>query len=69
METEPGNVLAIDELSDCLRGSHPTLCKLAQEGRVPCRTVGGLWRFQKKTIDRWLGQGGATDMVDIGDDA
>ncbi len=69
MEKEPGDVLTIEELSDYLRISRSTLYKLAQEGRVPCQKVGRHWRFRKEAIDRWLGQGGANDMADVGDGA
>ncbi len=69
MEKEPGDVLTIDELSDYLRISRSTLYKLAQEGRIPRQKVGRHWRFRKETIDRWLGQGGATGMADAGDGA
>ncbi len=69
MEREPDDILTIAELSDYLRISRSTLYKLAQEGRVPCQKVGRHWRFRKEAIDRWLGQGGANDMADVGDGA
>ncbi len=69
MEAEPDNILTIEELSSYLRISRSTLYKLAQEGRVPCQKVGRHWRFRKVAIDRWLGQGGANDMADVGDGA
>lgn len=47
-------VLTIDELAAYLKISKSTLYKLAREGKVPSNKVGRHWRFQKRSIDRWL---------------
>jgi excisionase family DNA binding protein len=31
-----------------------TIYRLAKEGVIPGRKVGGGWRFKKETMDRWL---------------
>jgi excisionase family DNA binding protein len=47
-------VLTIDELAFYLKIPKSTLYKLAREGKVPANKVGRHWRFQKRSIDRWL---------------
>ena len=31
-----------------------TIYRLAKNGDIPCRKVGGSWRFKKESLDRWL---------------
>ena len=31
-----------------------TIYRLAKNGEIPGRKVGGSWRFKKETLDRWL---------------
>lgn len=31
-----------------------TIYRLAKKGDIPCRKVGGSWRFKKDTLDEWL---------------
>jgi excisionase family DNA binding protein len=47
-------VLTIDELAVYLKIPKSTLYKLAREGKVPSNKIGRHWRFQKRSIDRWL---------------
>jgi len=47
-------VLTIGELAAYLKIPKSTLYKLAREGKVPANKVGRHWRFQKRSIDRWL---------------
>jgi len=49
-------VLTIEELAAYLKISKSTLYKLAQEGRLPGKKVGRHWRFNRETIDSWLGE-------------
>jgi excisionase family DNA binding protein len=49
-----GEVLTIEELAAYLKISKSTLYKLAREGKLPSNKVGRHWRFQKRSIDRWL---------------
>ena len=60
MKTLISEVLTIDELAAYLKISKSTLYKLAREGRVPSNKVGRHWRFQKRSIDRWLERERAT---------
>ena len=57
MDEKPRQVMTIDEISRHLRIPKSTLCKLAQERKVPSQKVGRRWRFRKEALDRWLEQG------------
>jgi excisionase family DNA binding protein len=52
-----GNVLTIEELVIYLKIPKSTLYKLAREGKIPSKKIGRHWRFQKRSIDRWLERG------------
>jgi excisionase family DNA binding protein len=54
MKKSIGEILTIDELAAYLRIPKSTLYKLAREGKVPSNKIGRHWRFQKRSIDRWL---------------
>lgn len=47
--------LTIPELAQYLKLSRMMIYKLAQNGELPGRKVGRLWRFPKDAIDRWMG--------------
>lgn len=42
------------ETKEYLSISKPSLYRLVQSGKIPASKVGGLWRFRKREIDRWL---------------
>jgi excisionase family DNA binding protein len=54
MKKSTGDVLTIEELAIYLKIPKSTLYKLAREGKIPANKVGRHWRFQKRSIDRWL---------------
>lgn len=60
MNVPINEVLTINELAAYLKIPKSTLYKLAREGRVPSNKIGRHWRFQKRTIDRWLERERAT---------
>jgi excisionase family DNA binding protein len=31
-----------------------TIYRLVKNGKIPCRKVGGSWRFKKYALDEWL---------------
>ena len=31
-----------------------TIYRLVKNGEIPCRKVGGSWRFKKDALDEWL---------------
>ncbi len=57
MNASNGEIMTIDDLAVYLKISRSTLYKLAREGKIPSNKVGRHWRFQKRSIDRWLERG------------
>jgi excisionase family DNA binding protein len=47
-------LLTIKELAEQLRIRPSTLYSWAAQGKIPCRKIHGLVRFDQKDIDRWL---------------
>jgi excisionase family DNA binding protein len=47
-------VMTIQEVSAYLRLAESTVYKLAQEGKLPGRKIGGRWRFSRESLQRWL---------------
>lgn len=48
------DLLIVQEVSVFLRKSPSTICRLAREGRLPGKKVGGTWRFSRKALETWL---------------
>ncbi len=46
--------LTVEELSRFLRIPRPTVYYLSQKGEIPGIKIGKHWRYNKKTIDKWL---------------
>lgn len=53
---EHNSVMTVPEVSEYLRLSESTIYKLAQEGILPGRKIGGAWRFSREGLDKWLRQ-------------
>jgi excisionase family DNA binding protein len=51
---ELDTVLTVQEVSRYLRLAPSTVYKLAKEGKLPGRKVGGTWRFSRKGLNEWL---------------
>lgn len=47
-------VMTIDEVSQYLKLAKSTIYKLAQDGALPGRKIGGTWRFSRKGLEEWL---------------
>lgn len=58
-------VMTVKEVSVYLRLAESTVYKLAQEGQLPGRKVGGAWRFSRKGIEGWLGERPSTKEASI----
>jgi len=54
MKKSTGDVLTIEELAIYLKIPKSTLYKLVREGKIPSQKIGRRWRFQKRSIERWL---------------
>jgi len=44
------------QAAEYLQLHYVTLYKLAQQGHIPASKIGGVWRFNKHILDRWLAQ-------------
>lgn len=49
-----GAIMTVKEVSEYLRLAESTVYKLAQEGKLPGRKIGGAWRFSREGIDQWF---------------
>src|SRR5437588_759159 len=47
-------VLTLAEAALYLRAPEAEVARLAAEGEVPARKIGGEWRFLRKALDDWL---------------
>jgi excisionase family DNA binding protein len=50
------DILTIREVAEYLKIKTKTAYKLASEGKLPGFKVGGVWRFRKEEIARWISQ-------------
>lgn len=46
--------MSVKDVSIYLNLAKSTIYKLAQEGKLPGRKIGGRWRFSRAELDRWL---------------
>ena len=54
-------IMTITEVADYLKIAPSTIYRLARQGKVPGRKIGGNWRFSRRVIDDWLfAQAGST---------
>jgi excisionase family DNA binding protein len=59
MNVEQGDVvtvMTVAEVAAFLRLAESTVYKLAQDGELPGRKIGGTWRFSRKGLEDWLVQ-------------
>lgn len=54
MENHDDQVMTVREVSAFLRLAESTVYKLALEGKLPGRKVGGTWRFSRRGLEEWL---------------
>ena len=47
-------VMTVSEVSEFLRLGESTVYRLAKEGKIPARKVGGMWRFSREGLNEWL---------------
>ena len=53
-ESEPDDVMTVDDVSQYLRLGKSTIYKLAKSGDLPGRKIGGRWRFSQQVLSEWL---------------
>ena len=47
-------ILTVREVAEYLRLGESTIYRLAQEGKIPGRKIGGTWRFSRQAIKNWF---------------
>jgi excisionase family DNA binding protein len=53
-ELRTKEILTPREAADYLSVHVRTIYRLAKNGEIPGRKIGGSWRFKKDTLDEWL---------------
>ena len=51
---QTNSIMTVKEVADYLKVSVSTVYRLAQDGSMPARKVGGTWRFSQAAIDSWF---------------
>lgn len=51
---ELGSVLTITEVADILRVHPTTIYRLVKRGELPGFKIGGCWRINRASLDKWL---------------
>ncbi len=54
MAESMNRLMTPQEMADYLNIHVGTVYRLAKCGKVPCRKVGGSWRFRRDAIEEWL---------------
>lgn len=49
-----GELLTVAEVSAYLRKSPSTIYRLARQGQLPCKKIGGTWRFSREDLEEWI---------------
>lgn len=47
-------ILTIKEIAEYLKVAEKTIYRLAGSKKLPGFKVGGIWRFRKSEVDRWI---------------
>lgn len=55
-EDTADTVMTVPEVSEYLKLGESTVYRLAKDGKLPGRKVGGVWRFSRKSLSDWLGK-------------
>jgi excisionase family DNA binding protein len=53
-ESRVKEIMTPREAAEYLSVHVRTIYRLAKNGEIPCRKVGGSWRFKKDALDDWL---------------
>jgi excisionase family DNA binding protein len=60
-------VLTLPEVAAYLKVTERTIYRLAAGKKIPAFKVGGVWRFSRGDIDRWIKQQSVSAVPDGGD--
>ena len=47
-------IMTTKEVAEYLKLHEVTVCKYAGEGAIPAIKIGGVWRFEKEALDKWI---------------
>lgn len=47
-------ILTVREVAEYLKVADSTIYRLARQGKLPGRKIGGTWRFSLRIIDEWI---------------
>lgn len=53
-EKPEDEILTVKQVSNYLKLADSTVYRLAQDGKLPGRKLGGNWRFSRQRLDDWL---------------
>lgn len=53
-DSSTNDILTVREVAEYLRLAESTVYRLAQEGEIPGRKIGGTWRFSRQGIKNWI---------------
>ncbi len=54
VENQADAVMTVPEVSEYLKLGESTVYRLAKDGKLPARKVGGVWRFSRRSLNDWL---------------
>lgn len=66
MPSSPGTsgILTLKEVAAYLKVTERTIYRLAGAKRIPAFKVGGIWRFSRADIEKWIQQQSLSDLED-----
>lgn len=47
-------IMTLSEVAEYLKMGPSTVYRLARQGVIPGRKIGGTWRFSRRVIDAWI---------------
>lgn len=51
---KPDKIMTVKDVAKYLKLAQSTVYKLAQDGKLPARKVGGTWRFSRDQLEHWF---------------
>ncbi len=54
MPESKDEILTLDEVAGYLKVGKRTVYRLAAAGKIPAFKLGGIWRFRRADLDRWI---------------
>ena len=54
MNEQSDEILTIEEVAAYLKAGRRTVYRLAANGQIPAFKLGGVWRFRRAELERWI---------------